>query len=1241
MVESGFWTSPFGGFVVNLLASGTFEVGRGLQDRWRRRRAEGDLAELIADEIFKQIFYVAPDALKDWLDNLSSEQWRLLQSADPEDKASVLASVKSLLGSSTTNDQAHTALGIITTCVLACDRADFSERLDRADIHRALKEIKRDQEHILELILVEIYRLQHSTKNVYQRPPRVGRPRRFWVDPVPDSVVDRPDKLAEIIALLRTPSRSPVTVTSLRGAGGTGKTVLARGVCHRAEIWELFTGGVFWAVVGENPQLAEVASQLYSQLTGGGIPSTTNALLLLADELERDPEPALIVLDDVWDIETFRLLTSVMPQNVQILATTRGASLGLLEVKVDQMSEAEAISLLTRGVDVDAETTAVLIELARTLDYWALLVDMAASHLDRDLRSQDYRAVQSLASSIIADFKDDPTALDDESSRGRSFERMIDKSLIRLGSTLKSRFDHLAVFPADVEIPHAILPLLWNCSRTAARQTVRVLEECGLITVSPTGDISLHDLVVALLHQRVGLPGSAPLQAIHRRCCSVHEADLTPGLARWWHYHMLHAEQWEQLSSAFSLKVITRFGSLFGSDAPLLQICRSTADKLVAATRPTKARPAWVASRLTEGMLISTIRSLPSEVIVAIARCDRLEEACFYAAEAGDETKAAAVVGIHATEPANPDLTNWALATIDTIRSVGDRYKALAAIAGQVYATRPAKAREVLARALAAAETIDADGARCRAVATIAGELVAINFTNSQLLEWALTITDTIDNTYGDRDRALATIANQIRSTNPARATELLAGALITTDIGGPSDTCRTMATAAGRLYCADRPRANGLLDRAFTKAESILSPADRYRELFTIAGHFHAADPTNPELLDRALTITDTIDNTYGDRDRALATIASQVYATDPTRAGELLQPALIAKMTTGDDPYRPLARIAGLLHATDPINSLDQALAIVNIIATRGDRDQALATVADQLHKAGPTNPELIDRALAIASRIDNTYGGQDRALATIARRLYAIDPTQAIKLVDRALPVPARSRRDRDRMLATISDQPHSADPSAETLAQALAAIDTSEAIRLNRGDRASETVGGQPHTTEPINTELLDQELAAADAIDDTYGDWSEAVADIARRLYPAYPLRGDQLLNQALTTASVVDNGYGDRDRVLATIAGLIHAIDPANHDLMDRAMAVADMIHSRENREKALGTIAGQLQATDLAMIDLMLCRVDHLSERLTVLAGVCETAADPWLVQATADAILNLAGGTVLAHRS
>ena len=76
----------------------------------------------------------------------------------------------------------------------------------------------------------------------------------FMAAPPEPGFIPRPDEYAALKQAVLSEGREPVAITAaLRGAGGFGKTELARYLCRDEEIEEAFDGGILWMTLGEAP----------------------------------------------------------------------------------------------------------------------------------------------------------------------------------------------------------------------------------------------------------------------------------------------------------------------------------------------------------------------------------------------------------------------------------------------------------------------------------------------------------------------------------------------------------------------------------------------------------------------------------------------------------------------------------------------------------------------------------------------------------------------------------------------------------------------------------------------------------------------------------------------------------------------------------------------------------------------------------------------------------------------------
>jgi hypothetical protein len=82
----------------------------------------------------------------------------------------------------------------------------------------------------------------------------------FAVPPLHGDEVARPALMEDLVGSVTRPGSSAVgRVTGLWGAGGFGKTTLARLLVHREEVIERFPDGVVWVTVGEDAAVTPLA----------------------------------------------------------------------------------------------------------------------------------------------------------------------------------------------------------------------------------------------------------------------------------------------------------------------------------------------------------------------------------------------------------------------------------------------------------------------------------------------------------------------------------------------------------------------------------------------------------------------------------------------------------------------------------------------------------------------------------------------------------------------------------------------------------------------------------------------------------------------------------------------------------------------------------------------------------------------------------------------------------------------
>lgn len=140
----------------------------------------------------------------------------------------------------------------------------------------------------------------------------------------PTHYVSREEEMAVTLhALTNSPEGARVAI---RGAGGFGKTTLAKALCFKEDILAFYTDGVIWLTVGEEKRSpAALLTSLLQQL--GQRPDSFDEEVLFGQwkEVLRTRQ-CLVVLDDIWR-ESDALALVVRETTTSFLITTCSATI--------------------------------------------------------------------------------------------------------------------------------------------------------------------------------------------------------------------------------------------------------------------------------------------------------------------------------------------------------------------------------------------------------------------------------------------------------------------------------------------------------------------------------------------------------------------------------------------------------------------------------------------------------------------------------------------------------------------------------------------------------------------------------------------------------------------------------------------------------------------------------------------------------------------------------------------------
>jgi NB-ARC domain/WD domain, G-beta repeat/Trypsin-like peptidase domain len=354
---------------------------------------------------------------------------------------------------------------------------------------------------------------------------RPQRPAINMAEPPPDDFVARDKEFNQLSERLLDPEREkPVAIgatAALRGAGGYGKTTLARAVCHQPQIQSAFKDGILWVTIGETPgNLAAKLDDLTYALSGKKPGSESIEAATTEFKKQLEGREILIVVDDVWAGEHLRPFLQGGRRCARLI-TTRIQNVippNAHKVEVDAMRIGEAVELLAAGFENDPDRPGLddeLRGLAKTLGEWPLLLKLANGALRNRVANGD--SFRDALDFIKADLDENGLTTFDsdiEEERNRAVSATLGVSFKLLKESDLARFNELAVYPEDVNALLATVEKFWsstgNLSRVNAQKLCERLHSLSLLLNFSLKEkrILLHDVIRKYLieQQRERLP---------------------------------------------------------------------------------------------------------------------------------------------------------------------------------------------------------------------------------------------------------------------------------------------------------------------------------------------------------------------------------------------------------------------------------------------------------------------------------------------------------------------------------------------------------------------------------------------------------------------------------------------------------------------------------------------------------------------------------------------------------------
>jgi WD40 repeat protein len=341
-------------------------------------------------------------------------------------------------------------------------------------------------------------------------------------------VVDRPAEVNQVVRAVRRSRGGTVGITTaVRGAGGFGKTTVAKLVRADRRVMRRFRGRVYWVTIGRDAgkeSLAGLVNGLITQVQPDHPVTFTDARQAgehLAAVVAKGPR-RLLILDDVWT--DGQLAVFQVAGRCARLVTTRNPSLAagaVVPVEVDQMSQTQALALLTAGLPpLQPVVAAGLVQETRR---WPLLLrlvnkilaDQARLQLDVTAAAEDLlarlRADGALQVDPLTGAAAQQLDVSDPDQRNKAVRATIEASTSLLSPAELDRLAELAVFAEDEMIPVTLIMTLWQITggldTMAAGALCARLADLALVTLTPSADggtVAMHDVVRDFLRGELG-----------------------------------------------------------------------------------------------------------------------------------------------------------------------------------------------------------------------------------------------------------------------------------------------------------------------------------------------------------------------------------------------------------------------------------------------------------------------------------------------------------------------------------------------------------------------------------------------------------------------------------------------------------------------------------------------------------------------------------------------------------------
>ncbi|NEO77787.1 MAG: hypothetical protein F6J99_16705 [Moorea sp. SIO4G3] len=362
--------------------------------------------------------------------------------------------------------------------------------------------------------------------------------------PLPPYYVERPEvsePLKQIILSEETAKAGTLVVSAIYGLGGIGKSTITAALAHDEEVQSHFPDGIFWATLGQQPDILSFLSTWIQQLGDYDFkPINTEAASLQLKTLLSDKK-ALLVVDDVWHpdhVEPFR----VGGDGCRVLVTTREAQVkDAISYDLDVMNPNQSLELLTScfNNELTNQELDYAENLAKTVGYLPLALELAAAQVRDGMSWQEL--LEELQDLIVGVEALDRLKAEEEPSdaKRKNYSLVASFNLSLKGLSDDDRlkkFAWLGILPEDVTITETMATTLWDCNLVEAKDTLRYLRQKALllpgVSTTPETNYRLHDLLHDLARSLVQSELGLSIPSAHQQLLERYQTKTDKGL---WH----------------------------------------------------------------------------------------------------------------------------------------------------------------------------------------------------------------------------------------------------------------------------------------------------------------------------------------------------------------------------------------------------------------------------------------------------------------------------------------------------------------------------------------------------------------------------------------------------------------------------------------------------------------------------------------------------------------------------------